>query len=263
MLQCIIVPPHAESWPSGVRFGFTSNRRSAECASRSCATHIPFRRGQRTVDALERDLDACSGRSLRLRFAEPRLWERAGARCGFVGVPFGYPFLRYRSKVVRPAACRPEPRSSTWSPSGARLLAPLIGSTAAVDRDRLVPASDAERDDFMAVAQLTQDASRFTGGDVAHRGRQTRHEPLWDPHATARTGFLTYAGRQFALATPGIAGCVLSETTGAAEPYESSLPTAATPEHHRGGPGPRTSRSGVPSRRAVCSATSGDGYGRR
>ena len=68
MLQCIMVPPHAESWPSGVvRFGFTSNRRSAECASSSYATHIPFRRSQRTVDTLERDLDVCLDRSLRLR----------------------------------------------------------------------------------------------------------------------------------------------------------------------------------------------------
>lgn len=104
-----------------------------------------------------------------------------------------------------------------------------------VHHDHWVQASDAERDYLMAVAQLAQEGSPFTGGDVAHRlGKPVTSLSEIRARLLAM-GALTYDGRQLAFATPGMSEYVLREAGHAAEsPLRHAQPgTGARPEHVR------------------------------
>ncbi len=86
-----------------------------------------------------------------------------------------------------------------------------------VHRDHWVQASIAEREYLRAVAQLTQEGSPFTGGDVAHRlGKPVTSLSEIRARLLAM-GALTYDGRELAFATPGMAEYVLREAGLAAE----------------------------------------------
>lgn len=96
-------------------------------------------------------------------------------------------------------------------PTGARRL------DRTVHRDHWVQASETERGYLVAVAQLAQERSPFTGGDVAHRlGKPVTSLSEIRARLLAM-GALTYDGRQLAFATPGMAEYVLRETGHAAE----------------------------------------------
>lgn len=100
-----------------------------------------------------------------------------------------------------------------------------------VHRDHWVQASDA----VMAVAQLAQEGSPFTGGDVARRlGKPVTSLSEIRARLLAM-GALTYDGRQLAFATPGMSEYVLREAGHAAEsPLRHAQPgTGARPEHVR------------------------------
>lgn len=105
-----------------------------------------------------------------------------------------------------------------------------------VHRDHWVQASDAERDYLVAVAQLTQEGSPFTGGDVAAR-LEKPVTSLSEIRARLLTmGALTYDGRRLAFATPGMAEYVLREAGQAAESPLRGDPArggSERPEHLR------------------------------
>jgi hypothetical protein len=95
------------------------------------------------------------------------------------------------------------------------------------------------RDYLVDVAQLTQEASPFTGGDVAQRLGKPVSSVSEIRARLLAMGALTYDGRQLAFATPGMAEYVLREAVGAAEPPLRNNPSrsgerpVASPESAR------------------------------